>query len=76
MRYLNRWTPEQLGGNWNYVYHGYQVRKVGGRTLYDDVLIGPHGGILLRKLETTEGMKVKEVHRYISPNTMLELVRL
>ena len=75
MRYINRWTPQQLAGDWKYVYSGYLVRTVGGRQLYDDVTLRRSGQYVLRRLETLPNMKLRTVYRWIDSDTPLELVK-
>jgi hypothetical protein len=51
------------------------IRIVGGRTLYESVLVGDGydgGSVRLVRLDTSDGLR--QVNRYVHPDTPVELV--
>ena len=67
-------TAWDLAGDWSWIYAGVQCRVKRGATLYEEAAAtSTGGGVVLKRLVEDAG-RLRQVSRWVTPNTEIELV--
>ena len=67
-------TAGKCAGDWSIFLDRYELRLAGGRTCYEDAELTRGGLVMLRRLEIKDDGTLHQVNRFVTPDTVIELV--